>query len=246
MVWSNLTIGNWKCKYKFPKEKNSVTDLPYCDSKGDIVKRVNETEQLKQKISDLVIEVTKLDFKKQNGTITSEEEDKLKISQKDLAVRQEVMNSKPYYINENTGEILLTASKKLGDEVLTKSKKTSEISREEFRVCEVMEKEKFMKEEKGEMFCPELYKFLMDNGEGKAIKFNMGYGFGNNEQRTYVYPTKHKDFLVMNKVGRTNYEEALEEDIRELEELESLKKVLEKVSLQGGKVNKNLIAGSLD
>jgi len=247
MVFYELVIGNFgSCKYKFPKEENTSDVLPYCDSQLNILKRVNETEQIKIKITDLTIQKAKLDFKKQNGIITPEEEVELKKVETMAQSYQDVMNMKPYFINENTGETHLKALKKLGEEAIGVSSKTKEILEGEYRVCEIVEKDRYLKEEKGMLLNQKLYDFLKE--QNKAIKMNMTFGTGiTNEQRVYIYPSIDiQNVLIIGKVGRTKLSETIEKDMQELAEVEKMKELLESITLQANKLNKNKIAGSLD
>lgn len=245
MVFSNLEIeGFGECKYKFPKEENASDTLPYCDSELNILKRVNETEQIKKQISELSIKKAGLEFRKQRGIATAEELEELKKVEATAFALQNVMNLKPYYINEETGDIHAKALKKLGDEAIDRMPKTSKISEGEYRICEIAEKEKYLKEEKGEFLNQKLYDFLKK--QNKAIKFNMSFGYGINEQRTYVYPSEFDNVLIINKVGRTKLQETIAKDMEELAEIEKMKELLESITLQANKINKNKIAGSLD
>lgn len=247
MVFYKITIGKYKATYKFPTLKSS-SDYPYCDEQANILERINETEQQKQKIASLNPIVMTLDMKRQNGTITKEEEEKLKLLQKELNIRQEVFNLKPYYVNEKTGEVKLKALKKVGEEALESFRgRTSEVREGEYKETdkeEFFEKE-YQKEEKGFMICPELYKDLKAKGE-KAIKFNAHLGNGWNEVRTYVYPSKIDDVLVMVKVSQDKLYENMERELKELKEVQEMKKLLEQATLQANELNKGKIAGSLE
>jgi len=246
MVFSKLEIAGFgECLWKFPKEENATDTLPYCDANLNILDRVNETKQITTKISDLTIQKTKLEFKKQKGEISPEEEEELKRVGVMANTYQDVMNLKPYFINEDTGEIHLTALKKLGDEAIGKSLRTKEILEGEYKVCEIVEKDRYLKEEKGELLNQKLYDFLKK--QNKAIKFNMNFGFGYNEVRVYVYCSPDIDnVLIINKVGRTKLAETIAKDMEELKEVEKMKELLENITLQANKINKGKIAGSLD
>lgn len=248
MGFSKIVIGNFgECEYKFPKEENASESLPYCDSQGNILKRVNETEQIKTKIVELNTEQIKLEFRKQKGELKPEEEELLKRVQTMSNTFQSVMSMKPFYINEDKpDDIHYKAFKKLGDEVIDKVKKTDIIPEGEYRVCEVSEKEKFRKEERGELFNAKLYEFLKGQ-KGKAVKFNMNFGYGTNEQRVYVYPSDELDnVLIINRVGRTRIIDTISNDLKDLEEENKMKELLESVNLQVAKLNRNKIAGNLD
>ena len=246
MVFYTLKIGKFgDCKYKFPKEKNSTTSLPYCDSNLNVLERINETKQITTKISDLTIQKAKLEFKKESGKITPKEEEELKQVELMANAYQDVMNLKPYYLNKDTGEVHLSALRKLGDEAIGKSLKTKEIPEGEYRVCEINEKDRFLKEDRGELFNQKLYDFL--SKENKAVKFVMNFGFGNNEERVYVYPSiEFKNVLIIGKVGRTKIAEKIAEDIKELSEIEKMKELLKNVTLQASELNRGKIAGNLD
>jgi hypothetical protein len=247
MVFFEITIGNFgECKYKFPKEENATDTMPYCDSQMNILKRVNETEQIKSKISELTIKKTGLEFKKQKGKITPEEEEELKQTEIMANTYSNVMALKPYFVNENTGEVHLKALKKLGDEAIDKFKKTSVIPEGEYKVCDIAEKDRYRKAERGELLNQKLYDFLKKQ-DNKAIKFNATFGYGYNEERVYVYPSVDiKNVLIIEKVGRTKLAETIAKDMEELAEVEKMKELLESITLQAGKLNRNKIAGSLD
>ena len=247
MVWFDLTIGKFETKYKMLKEEVSTESMPYCDSQSNILIRVNETEQIKTKINDWTIKKTSLQFKKQRDGLNPQEEEELKKADTLATAYSDVMALKPYFVNEATGEIHLKALRKLGDEALEKSKRTRVISDGEYRVCELKEKEKFLSEQRGAMLCPELYKMLKELGEDKAVKFTMNFGYGNNEERVYAFPSEFPDALVITKVGngRTKFRDALEKEIEELKEYTKLKEMLKAISLQESQKNKNKIA-SLD
>jgi len=246
MVFFELEIqGFGECRYKFPKEENTTDTMPYCDSQMNILKRINETEQIKTKISELTIKKTGLEFKKQRGEITPEEEEELKQTEVMANAYTNVMSFKPYFINEETGETHMKALKKLGDEALEKSPKTKEIPEGEYRVCEIVEKDRYLKEEKGELLNQKLYDFLKK--QNKAIKFLMNFGLGNNEQRVYVYPSPDiNNVLIMDRVGRTKLSDTIAKDMEELAEIDKMKELLESITLQANKINKGKIAGSLD
>jgi hypothetical protein len=247
MVFYKIRIGKYNASYKFPPKKSS-SDYPYCDEQAQILERVNETKQQEIKIADLNPKVMSLDMKKQKGTITKEEEEELKLLQRELNARQEIYNLKPYYVNEATGEIRLKALKKVGDEALDKFKgRTSEISDNEYRETtreEFFDKE-FQTEDKGFMICPELYSDLKRKGD-KAIKYNAHYGNGWNEQRTYVYPSKIDGILIMVKVSQDQLYESMSRELDELKQVQEMKKLLEQATLQANEINKGKIAGSLD
>jgi len=246
MVFSKLEIAGFgECLWKFPKEENTADTLPYCDANLNILDRINETKQITTKISDLTIQKAKLEFKKEKGEISPEEEEELKRVEVMGNTYQDVMNLKPYFINEDTGEIHLTALKKLGDEAIGKSLRTKELSESEFKVCEIIEKDRYLKEEKGELLNQKLYDFLKK--QNKAIKFLMNFGYGYNEQRVYVYPSNDIDnVLIIGKVGRTKLVETITKDMEELKEVVKMKELLESITLQANKINKGKIAGSLD
>lgn len=245
MVFYNLTIGKWKCKYKFPKEEVETADLPYCDSQLNILKRINETEQIKTKVRDLTKRKAQLEYRKDNQIITDEEKEELKKVEVSAYAYQDVMNMKAYFVNEETGDIHLKALRKLGDEALEKSKKTEEIPDGEYAVCDIIEKDRYLSEQRGELLCPELYNFLKE--QSKAVKFAMNFGFGLNEQRVYVYPSNDiPDLLIIGKVGRTKFKDVVIADLEELKEYNKMKEMLEAIQLQATKQNKNKIAGKLD
>jgi hypothetical protein len=246
MVFQELVIGNFgECKYKFPKEDNASDTLPYCDSNLNILKRVNETEQIKNKISELTIKKTGLEFKEARGEITSEEKEELKRTEVMANTYSNVMAMKPYFVNEETGETHMKALKKLGDEALDKSPKTKEIPEGDYRVCEIVEKDRYLKEEKGMMLNQKLYDFLKK--QNKAIKFVMNFGLGLNETRVYCYPSPDiNNVLIIDRVGRTKLSDTIAKDIEELNEIEKMKELLESITLQANKMNKGKLAGSLD
>jgi hypothetical protein len=246
MVFFELQIGDFgECKYKFPKEENTTDTMPYCDSQLNILKRVNETEQINTKIKDLTIQRTGLEFKKQRGEITPEEEEELKRVDVMANTYSNVMSMKPFFVNENTGETHLKALKKLGDEAIDKFQKTKVINEGEYKVCDIVEKDRYRKAERGELLNQKLYDFLKK--QNKAIKFNASFGFGYNEERVYVYPSVDiQNVLIIEKVGRTKLAETIAKDMEELAEIDKMKELLESITLQANKLNKNKIAGSLD
>lgn len=247
MVFNKLKIGIYETEYKFPQDAKSET-YPYCDENKNILDRVNETEQQKQKISTLNPIVMTLDLKKQKGTITKEEEEQLKLLQKELNVRQEVFNLKAFYVNPKTGEVRQNASKLVGDEALDKAKKTSEIPEGKYKVTDIGEisRLKFVKQETGVMVCPELWNFLKSKGES-AIKFNMRFGFGiTNELRTYVYPSEIEGVLEIVKVSKTRFLDVAKAELQDLKERQEMKKMLAEANLKASQMNEGKIAGSLD
>jgi hypothetical protein len=247
MTFFELTIGDFgECKYKFPKEENSTDTMPYCDSQLNILKRVNETQQIKDKIGELTIQKTGLEFKKQRGEITPEEEEELKRVETMANTYSNVMSMKPYFLNEDTGEVHLTSLRKLGDECIDKFKgRTKVIPEGEYRVCEIAEKDRYRKAERGELLNQKLYDFLKK--QNKAVKFTAFFGTGYNEERVYVYPSVDiQNVLIIEKVGRTKLSETIAKDMEELAEIDKMKELLESITLQANKLNRGKIAGDLD
>jgi hypothetical protein len=247
MVFFDIQIGDFgECKYKFPKEENATDTMPYCDSQLNILKRINETEQIKNKINELTIKKTGLEFKKARGEITPEEEEELKRTETMANTYSNVMSMKPYFVNEDTGETHLTSLRKLGDECIDKFKgRTKVIPEGEYKVCDIVEKDRYRKAERGELLNQKLYEFLKK--QNKAVKFNAFFGTGYNEERVYVYPhTDIQNVLIIEKVGRTKLADTIAKDMEELAEIEKMKELLESITLQANKLNKNKIAGSLD
>lgn len=247
MVFYEIEIGNFgECKYKFPKEENATDTMPYCDGDLNILSRVNETKQITTKISELAIQKAGLEFKKQSGTITPEEEQELKKVEIMAYSYQDVMNMKAYFVNEATGEVHLTSFRKLGDEAIDKFRGRTKLVKEgEYKICDIVEKDRYRKAERGELLNSKLYEFL--SNQNKAIKFNAFFGTGYNEERVYIYPSVDiKNVLIIEKVGRTKLAETIAKDMEELAEVEKMKELLEGITLQANKLNKNKIAGSLD
>jgi hypothetical protein len=247
MVFNKLKIGKFETEYKFPSDPKAET-YPYCDEQKNILDRINETEQQKRKVAELNPIVMSLDLKRQKGTITKEEEENLKFLQKELNVRQEVMNLKPYYINSKTGEVRYTASKLVGDEALDKAKKTSEIPEGKFKETDKGEisRLKFVETKTGVMVSPELWNYLKSKGD-VSIKFNMRFGFGiTNELRTYVYPSEIEGVLEIVKVSKTRFLDVAKNELQDLEERKELKKMLAEANLKASQMNEGKIAGSLD
>jgi hypothetical protein len=248
MVWFEIDIGKFKAKYKFPKEDSATENLPYCDSQANILKRINETEQLKQEIQKVNLEKIRLDVKKSKESLSADEEDLLKRSEWILNTYQKVMNMKAYYINETTGEIHQTAQRKVGDETVEKFKgRTKNIPEGEYKETEIYEKDRYTREIRGEMLSPELYEMLKN--KKKAVKFLMNFGTGWNEERVYVYPAFDEEMpnvLIMGKVGNTKLKDKIIQDLEELKEYEKLKEMIEATQIQVAKQNRGKIAGSLD
>ena len=248
MVWFEINIGKYKAKYKFPKEDNATENLPYCDVKANILKRINETEQLKGEIEKVNLEKIRLEVKKSKEKLSAEEEDLLKRSECVLTAYQKVMNMKAYFVNEATGEIHQTALRKVGDEAVEKFKgRTKIIPEGEYKETEIYEKDRYTREIRGELLCPELNEVLKN--KKKAYKFLMNFGSGWNEERVYVYPSSDErlpNVLIMGKVGRTKLAETILKDLEELKEYEKLKEMIEATQIQIAKQSRNKIAGSLD
>lgn len=243
MVYYKLTLGKYNCIYQFDKEVNDTTDLPYCDADKNILDRINETLQEKMSIDYVNKKVAYLENKAHR---TPEEEEDLKLSKHELNIRTEISSYKAYYINKDTGEKHLKAFKLLGDIVLDGSDgRTKEIPEGEYVFCDIGEHDIMKKGEKGTFVCQELYDVL--KAQNKAIKFNMKFGIGNNEERVYVYPDKDTpNALIMNKTGRTKFKEVMIRNLEELKKYEELKEILKAIDLEEKKKSRNKVAGSLD
>lgn len=243
MVYFNLQIGKYKGFYQFDKEVNETTDLPYCDANKNILDRINETQQEKDKIEEVNMKVLKLEHKPDK---TAQEEEQLKDLHIEINIRTEIRTYKPYYKDKKTGDTHLKAFKLLGDEVLDGTEgRTKEIPEGEYAFCEIGEHEVMKKGEKGTFFSQELYDVL--KAQNKAVKFNMKFAKGNNEERIYIYPdTEIPNVMIMNKTGRTKFKDVLIRNVEDLKQYEELKKMLEGIDLDNAKKNRNKIAGSLD
>lgn len=247
-MFNKIKIGKYECEYKFPQEAKSDT-YPYCDEQKNILERINETKQQEQKIASLNPIVMTLDMKRQKGTITKEEEEELKMLQKELNVRTEVMNLKPFYINEKTGEIRYTASKLVGDEAIDKTNRTSEVPEGKYKFTDKGELDKIkpLRRVSGYMLSEELYRDMKAKGESTAIKFNAKFGSGiTNEMRTYVFPTDVDGVLEMVKVSKERLYESMNTELEELKQRKEMKKLLAEATLKASQVNIGKIAGDLD
>ena len=213
------------------------------------MERINETKQQEQRIEVLNPIVTTLDMKKQNGSITAEEEEELKLLKKELNTRQEIMNLKPFYINEKTGEVRYSASKLVGDEAIDKTNMTTIIPEGQFKYTEKEELDRIkpLRRVSGYMLSEDLYRDMKSKGEHTAIKFVAKFGSGiTNEMRTYVFPTDVEGILEMVKVSKERLYESMNAELEELKQRKELKKLLEEANLKASQVNIGKVAGDLD
>jgi len=246
MVFYKLKLGEYETLYKFPTKKTSSDYLP-CDMQGNVLERINETKQRETKIQQVNQSVISLDMKKQRGTITPEEEQQLEKLRNELSVRQEIENMKAYFISE-TGEVHQKASKLVDGEPMESFKgRTDKVTSEEYKFCEINEysQKEYEGLEKGFMISKDWYKILKDKNQ--ALKYNAHYGNGWNEVRTYIYPSRVDDILVVIKI--TNKEqlyERLDTELSELRTIQEMKALLEQAKLQTNEINKGRIAGNLD
>ena len=247
MAFSPLKIGKYETEYKFPAEAKSDT-YPYCDENKGILERINETKQQEQRIETLEPIVSTLNLKKERGTITKAEEEELKLLGKELTTRKEIMSLKPYYVNDK-GEVRYTASKLVGDEVIDKSNRTTEIPEGAYKFTDKGELDKIkpLRRISGYMLSDELYRDMKAKGENTAIKFVAKFGSGiTNEMRTYVFPTDVEGVLEVVKVSKERLYESMKAELDELKQRKELKKLLEEANLKASQSSIGKVAGNLD
>jgi len=247
LAFAKLKIGIYETEYKFPAEAKSDT-YPYCDEQKRLLERINETKQQEATIESLRPIVGTLELKKQRGTITEEEERQLTLLTKELGVRKEIMELKPYYIGQN-GDVRFTALKLVGDEAIEKSNRTTVIPEGKFKFTEKGELDKIkpLRRISGYMLSDQLYKDMKAKGENTAIKFVAKFGSGiTNEMRTYVFPTDVEGVLEMVKVSKERLYESMNTELEELKQRKELKKMLDEANLRASQDSMGKIAGDLD
>ena len=247
MSFNKLKIGKYETEYKFPQEAKSDT-YPYCDENKNILERINETKQQEEEIERLSPIVSTLDLKKQRGTITADEERQLVLLTRDLAIRKQIMDLKPYYV-DGKGNVRYTASKLVGDEAIDKTNRTSVIPEDKFKYTDKNELDRIkpLRRISGYMLSEELYRDMKAKGDNTAIKFVAKFGSGiTNEMRTYVFPTDVEGILEMVKVSKERLYESMKAELDELKQRKELKKLLEEANLKASQSSIGKVAGNLD